>query len=329
MSRTGVLAALLVSILFVPLPILGQAKPVPATPAVTTPAKPAPAKPAPTAPAKPATAKPAPGKPAPARIKPAPAKAATATPKTAPAPAGPTREQMRDFLLTAEVVSFKEIGKGVTKPKRLTLTKDGVTHDAAFQSVDEHRQTNRVGSVTELNFIDAYRYNLAAYAVASLVGLDHMMPVHVERKWRGDTGSLSWWADTMMDEGDRQKKKIDPPSSQDWNAQMFRMRVFAALIRDTDRNQGNILITPEWKVIMIDFTRAFRLQTKLENPMTLLRVDRALLSKMEGLTEQAIKTAVGKHLSNDEIEAVIKRRDSLVTHFRDLVVKRGEKAVLY
>jgi hypothetical protein len=240
-----------------------------------------------------------------------------------------SRNQMRDFLLTAEVVASKEIGKGITKPKRLTLTKNGITHDAAFQSVDDRRQVHKAGNVTELNFVDGYRYNLAAYAIAGLLGLDHMMPVHVERKWNGRNGSLSWWADVMMDEGERQKKKVEPPNSLDWNAQMFRMRLFAALIRDTDRNQGNVLITPEWKVMMIDFTRAFRTQKTLENPNVLLRADKALLGRMTTLTEDGIKAAVGKYLTGDEIEAVIARRDKLVSHFSDLVAKRGEKAVLY
>lgn len=236
---------------------------------------------------------------------------------------------MRDFLLTAEVISFKEIGKGVTKPKRLTLTKGGRTYDAAFQSVDERKLTNTVGAVTELNFVDAYRYNLAAYAMAGLLGLEHMMPVHVERKWKNETGSLSWWQETLMDEGERQKKNIQPPNARDWNAQMFRMRVFAALIRDTDRNQGNILITPAWKVMMIDFTRAFRTQTELVNPMTLPRVDKALLARMAALTEDKIKAAVGTYLTGGEIEAVLERRDLLVKHFDDLVAKRGAAAVLY
>jgi len=246
-----------------------------------------------------------------------------------PRPAPLSREQMRDFLLTAEVVSFKEIGKGVTRPKRLTLTKGGRTHDAAFQSVDERKLTNEVAGKTELNFVDAYRYNLAAYALAGVVGLDQMMPVHVERKWKGETGSLSWWQETLMDEGERQRKKIQPPNSLDWNAQMFRMRVFAALIRDTDRNQGNILITPAWKVMMIDFTRAFRTQTELTNAAALERVDKALLARMADLTEDRIKTAVGKYLTDEEIAAVLTRRDLLVTHFRDLVAKRGAAAVLY
>jgi len=252
--------------------------------------------------------------------------------KAAPKPltaATMSRDQKRDFLLTAEVVASKEIGKGVTKPKRLTLTQNGITHDAAFQSVDDRRLSHKVGNVTELNFVDGYRYNLAAYALAGLLGLDHMMPVHVERKWDGQNGSLSWWADVLMDEGERQQKKIQPPNSLEWNAQMFRMRVFAALIRDTDRNQGNVLITPEWKVMMIDFTRAFRTQKTLENPDLLVKVDKALLGRMKTLTEDGIKAAVGKYLTGEEVEAVLARRDQLVAHFGELVAKHGEKAVLY
>ena len=187
------------------------ARKAPAAPANQTPAKPTTTKPPPPKPAtaKPATTKPATAKPAaakPTASKPIAPKPVAVAPE--PPPAAMSREQMRDFLLTAEVVSFKEIGKGVTRPKRLTLTKDGFTHDAAFQSVNEQKQSNQVGNSIELNFVDAYRYNLAAYAIAGLVDLEHMMPMYVERKWRGQTGSISWWVETMMDEGERLKKKM-------------------------------------------------------------------------------------------------------------------------
>lgn len=255
-------------------------------------------------------------------------------PAPAPASATLTREQMRDFLRTAKITRSKDIGKGVTSPKRLTLTDGAVTHDAAFQAVDERqavatlKNSGRAAAV-EMNFVDAWRYNLAAYALAELLGLDHMMPVHVERRWSGRVGSLSWWADTLMDEGERLKKKIQPPNPTDWNNQMYRMRVFAALIRDTDRNVGNVLITPEWKVMMIDFTRAFRLQTELIYAKDLGKIDRALLPRLEALTKDGIKQAVGDYLTGAEIEAVIKRRDIIVAHFKKLIADLGESAVLY
>jgi hypothetical protein len=245
-----------------------------------------------------------------------------------------TVEQMKDFLKTAKVIRTRGTSKGVTAPKRLTLSNGAITHDAVFQAVDEKQTVATLGgggrqSTTELNFVDSYRYNLAAYALSGLLGLDHMMPVYVERRWNGQTGSISWFVTAMMDEGERLKKKVQPPNSMEWNNQMYRMRVFAALVRDTDRNLGNVLITPEWKVFMIDFTRAFRLQAELQNTKDLNKLDRALLPRLEGLDRQGVKAAVGDWLTSGEIDAMIKRRDLLVAHFKKLISELGEDKVLY
>ena len=253
---------------------------------------------------------------------------------TAPASDSLTRPQMREFLLTAKVTRSRDIGKGVTSPKRLTLSNGTLTHDAAFQAVDERQTVASLAgggrsAVIEMNFVDSYRYNLAAEAIAGLLDLEYMMPVHVERRWNGKKGSLSWWVDTMMEEGERLKKKIQPPNATDWNHQMYRMRVFAALTRDTDRNVGNVLITHDWKVMMIDFTRAFRLQTELLYGKDLAQIDRALLPRLEALTRDGVKQAVDDQLTALEIDALMKRRDVIVAHFRKLIADLGEKAVLY
>jgi hypothetical protein len=245
-----------------------------------------------------------------------------------------TRDQIREFLLKAKIIRSREIGKGVTGALRLTLTDGTITHDAGFNFVDERKTLANLkgsggGPNVELNFVDAYRYNIAAEAIAALVGLDHMMPVYVEREWNRRKGSLSWWIDMMMDEGERLKKGVRPPNPTEWNNQMYRMRVFASLTRDTDRNVGNVEITPEWKLIMLDFTRAFRLQGIIANPKDLAKCDRALLAKLPELTKESIKQAVGDHLTGSEIDAVIKRRDLLVAHFKQLIVEKGETAVLF
>ena len=258
------------------------------------------------------------------------AQAPVPSPSAAPAL---TRDQMRQFLLTAKVIKSRDIGKGVTRPVRLTLTDGTLTHDAAFQSVDEIgrfenlRGTGGVGA--ELNLVDAYRYNLAAEALAVAVGLQDMVPVHVERRWNGRIGALSWWADTLMDEAERLKKGIPPPNPDDWNRQMYRMRVFASLVRDTDRNLGNVLITPRWQIVMIDFTRAFRIQPLLGDPNGLPRCDRAMFTRMKELTADGVKQIVKDWLTPAEIDSVLKRRDLLVTHFQQLAAKRGEAAVFY
>ena len=252
---------------------------------------------------------------------------------TAPAPQL-TVEQMKDFLKNAKVIRTRTTNKGVTAPKRVTLSDGVITHDAVFQAVDEKQMVASLsgggrGSSTELNFVDSYRYNLAAYALAELLGLDYMMPVYVERRWNGQTGSISWFVPTMMDESDRLKKKIQPPNPTEWNYQMYRMRVFTALVRDTDRNLTNVLITPEWKVMMIDFSRGFRLQPELMHQADLGKIDRQLLAKLEALTKEDVASATRDYLTKRELDAMMVRRDLLIAHFKKLIAEQGEAKVLY
>lgn len=255
--------------------------------------------------------------------------------QTAAAPAVElTVEQMKDFLKNAKVIRNKTTNRGVTAPKQVTLSNGTFTHDAVFQAVDERQMVANLSgggrqATTELNFVDSYRYNLAAYEVATLLGLDDMMPVHVERRWAGQTGSMSWFVETLMDESDRLKKKVQPPNPTEWNHQMYRMRVFTALTRDTDRNLTNVLITPKWKVMMIDFTRAFRLQPELMYGKDLAKMDRELFPRLKALMKDAVKKAVGDWLTNHEIDAMMQRRDLLVAHFARLIAELGEDKVLY
>jgi hypothetical protein len=259
--------------------------------------------------------------------------AAAQTAATAPAPELSV-EQIKTFLKSAKVVKATTTQKGVTAPRRLTLSDGVITHDAVFQAIDDHQNvanlSRGVGAgTTELRFVDSYKYNIAAYEVAALLGLEPMMPVYVERRWDGKTGSMSWFVTTMMDESDRLKKKIEPPSPTEWNYQMYRMRAFSSLLRDTDRNLTNVLITPDWKVVMIDFSRAFRLQPELLHIKDLNRIDRKLLAKMEALSAASVKKAAGDFLTTTEIDAMMARRDLLVAHFKQLIADLGEDKVLY
>lgn len=243
-------------------------------------------------------------------------------------------EQMKTFLKSAKVVKVANTSKGVTAPRRLTLSDGTITHDAVFQAIDDHQNvanlSRGVGAgTTELRFVDSYKYNIAAYEVAALLGLDNMMPVYVERRWDGHTGSASWFVTTMMDESDRLKKNIEPPNPSEWNNQMYRMRVFSSLVRDTDRNLTNVLITPDWKLMMIDFTRAFRLQPELLHLKDLNRIDRKLLARLESLSAADVKKAAGNFLTGTEVDAMMQRRDLLVAHYKQLIAEVGEDKVLY
>lgn len=68
-----------------------------------------------------------------------------------------------------------------------------------------------------LNFVDSFEFNIAAYCLAKLVGLDHMVPVTVRRVWRGAEGSLSWWIDdVMLDERERLAQGVEPSHPRRW-----------------------------------------------------------------------------------------------------------------
>jgi len=242
-----------------------------------------------------------------------------------------SKEEVRQFLLAAKVVKSKRVGKGLTRPWRLTLSAGNLTHDASFQDIEVRTQeAGFAGGGRELNFADSFHYNIAAYELALLLELDDMVPITVEREWDGRKGSLSWWVDDVrMDEDERLKQGLTPPDTRAWNRQMHSVRVFSQLIYDTDRNLQNVLITNDWKIWIIDFSRAFRTLRQLPEEKELLKCEKGLFSRLVGLSKEAVSQAAGAHLTKWEVEALIARRDLMAAHFQKLIGERGEAAVLY
>lgn len=236
-----------------------------------------------------------------------------------------TREQKEEFLRTAKVIGTRGAPKGITGVLRATLrSADGsLTHEAAISRIDEKKPQFQTDRGTELNFRDTYKFNIAAYKLSLLLGLDMVPPV-VERSHAGSTSSFCWWVDdVLMDEGDRLKKKVKAPDQNDFNAQYSIVQVFDQLIYNVDRNQGNLLITKDWKLWMIDHGRAFRIHHTLENPKVLKMCERGLLERMKALDKTALSSELGQYLTDMEITGLLKRRDRIVAFFE----KAGEKAL--
>ena len=160
-----------------------------------------------------------------------------------PATATPlSDDQAEAFLRDAKVVKTKSVGKGVTGTIRATLTDGTLTHDAQIQQIEEKKTQFEAAGASEFNFEDSWRFNVAAYRVDRLIGLQ-MVPVTVSRKWKSAPAAFTWWIDdVMMDEGKRLQDKTQPPDSGLWNEQMQMVRVFDQLIYNVDRNMGNLLI---------------------------------------------------------------------------------------
>ena len=236
---------------------------------------------------------------------------------------------METFLQEARIIKDRHAGNGVTGSRLVTMTDGTLTHDAHVQTVDISQTVFHAGEHSETNFKDTYRYNIAAYRVARLIGLT-TVPMSVRRFVDGKEASVTWWVDDIaMDEKARMKARTSGPNPGRTGEQVQTMRVFDELIQNKDRNLGNILWDKQWTLWMIDHTRAFRLQETLLKPERLIRCDRALLQSLRTLAAEPLKDAVGDSLTKYEQEALLARRDRIVKIYDDRIAKYGEKAVLF
>jgi hypothetical protein len=153
--------------------------------------------------------------------------------------------------------------------------------------------------------------------------------VYVERTWQGNSGSLSWWLPVKMDEADRIKQKIAVPDPDAWNNQMYKIRVFDQLVYDADPNLTNLLISADFKIWRVDFSRAFRLYKDLQNPNDLTHCDRQLFEKLKALNGDELAAKTKHYLNKEEIKGLMARRDKIVEHFQQLIAQKGEQDVLY
>ena len=256
----------------------------------------------------------------------------TPPPPSQPAAAAALSDAAKEqFLLKARVGKTRGASKGVTGSLRATLTDGTLTHDAHIQTIDEHLQqfAGSNGGV-EFDFRDSWMFNIAAYKIDRLIGLN-LVPVSVARRHAYKEAAFTWWLDdVMMDEQERLKRKEDakrkpgtqapsePPDVEVWNEQMQMVRLFDQLIANIDRNLGNLVISNDWRVWPIDHTRAFRTNHELKTPANVTRIDRGVLEKLKALDRDILRKETGKYITTFQIDAVLARRDAIVKRIEGL-----------
>ena len=223
-----------------------------------------------------------------------------------------TDADRRRFLAAAEVVAVERLAEGLTGSRRATLELAGQRLDAHIQTVDQRwkKLTTRRG--VERDLVDSYRFNVAAYRLDRLIGL-HAVPVSIVRDFEGKPASYTWWVDDRrMSEAERIERGIDPPNPEAWNGQMRDLIVFNELIANIDPNAGNLLITRDWRLVPIDFTRSFRPDKKLRNPRAVQGSSDHIREGVEGLTAETLEDSLGDLLERREIRGLLARRDAVL-----------------
>ena len=253
--------------------------------------------------------------------------------QTAPASAAipSTDAEQEAFLTEGKVVKTRAAGGGgITGALRATLRLGELQHDALIQSIDEEKPFVDLARGRELEFRDSYKNNAAAYRLDRLLGLG-MVPVTVVRVHDGKRAGFTWWVDdVVMDERARLAKKIDVPDTLVWNRQMWVVRLFDQLIYNTDRNLGNLLIDKDWRLWMIDHTRAFKMFTEPKSPKNLAtQCERGLLAGLRRLDQATLAAATKDLLSEGQVKGLLGRRDYIVKHYDERIRVAGEAGVLY
>lgn len=232
------------------------------------------------------------------------------------------------FLETAKIIDSKPIGQGITHTTRITLSDGRHKHDAHVQTIDVYKEEYRTKEFVEKNFRDSYKYNIAAYRVAKMLGAESMTPTCVYREVDEKPSSVCWWIDNVQfDELTRRQRKIEAQDPNSWTKGLNLVRDFDALIDNTDRNQGNLIIDKDWHLWMIDHSRAFRVTTAIRHPDGLKRVSRAMLDGMRGLNLKECNRQLKPYLTDDEIRTMLVRRDLLLKFFADKATDEGAPAV--
>ncbi|MBN1221814.1 MAG: hypothetical protein JXB23_01105 [Candidatus Aminicenantes bacterium] len=241
------------------------------------------------------------------------------------------RSALEEFLKKAQIMKSEDIGEGVTKPCRLYLKLEEKEESGCWKNP----------SGMQKGFYEGWQYEIAAYELDKLVGLN-MIPPTVEREFKGRKGSFQYWITSTMNDLERMQKGIDIPQDKldNWSKQKYLARAFDCLIANEDRTQQNIRYMEGWRTILIDHSRSFRSADEFRERLVLGRngllaqklfrmLPRAFVTNLKALDFEKIKAVTGLYLKNHEIEAVLDRRDLLLAEIQDMIKEKGEENVLY
>jgi hypothetical protein len=210
-------------------------------------------------------------------------------------------QEMEEYLRTAECVdTFQKPGNYIA---RCTLPSGGPFARFAWRSP---------GGVNR-GFRESYKTEIAAYELDKLLKMD-MVPPTVERQLLGMKGSAQQWLEGIVDLTGGSSP--DESHRSHWENQLVKVRMFDNLIANRERNMGNILRDPSWNVFLIDHSRAFGTESDLHHEMN--RVDGAYWSRIDGLTRKQLDDRLGPWLDQDQIRAIIDRRERMRAKIKTL-----------
>jgi hypothetical protein len=241
-----------------------------------------------------------------------------------------TGDEVAAFLRSARVVSMSSIPVGVTSPRKLLLEQGGVRTHAVFRYEHIVKDQLRLRNGTfHMYFRDSYLGEPAAFELARLLGLNTVPPATLRSLPRFGRGSVQLWIEGAMTEADRHKRSIQAPDAIRFARQLQNMSVFDNLVHNIDRNLGNILIGPDWKIWYIDCTRCFARSQDLPSPHRVQAIERRFWERLQTLDWHEARKRLDPYLSSFEFRALQIRHGKVVERLQQRIADLGEGAVLF
>jgi len=233
------------------------------------------------------------------------------------------------FLRTAQVVGERQLSEeeGITLPYCLTLEDENGRRARALWK-------NPFGKM--YGFWEGWQYEIAAYRFDRLLDLG-MVPPTVERSFKSKNGSCQFWLEDTLTGQQMHRNETTIPGErvEGWTRALALQEAFDNLIGNEDRITRNVLVTPDFRLIMIDHSRSFRRTRRwrrklpFDQPSAMQFLPRTFVERVRKLDFDTIRQAVGGSLTDQEITAVLARRELVLKRIAEMIKERGEEKVLY
>jgi hypothetical protein len=244
------------------------------------------------------------------------------------------RKKWEEFMETADIVKWDQPWsehEAVNKPFLLTLEKDGITAKAVWKNPQ-----GWIGGYQE-----NWEWEVAAYRLDKLVGIN-MVPPTIIRRFQTKMGSCQLFIEHMMTFKEKAAKNIAVPAQyvDQWNKATYLQRAWDNLIANTDRHQNQVLITHDWRMILIDHSRTFSTRKKYreklifdenhsEGPRVMKMLPAHIYNNLKNLTTDSIREAADRSLNKNEIKDILCRRDLIIKRIDERIAILGRDKVLY
>jgi len=228
--------------------------------------------------------------------------------------------ELEEYLKTAEImeVEFDKFD-GRTAPWGVTLNDGVINRQAIFKYVNRPRPAL---------LPDSYQYEIAAYKMSKLLKFP-VVPIVVEREIENTLGSLHLFLEGCISLNQQRKKGIEPIDSQKFSNALSDLAVFENLVF-CERNPEDIYIQEsDWKIWRVDYSEAFAPIAELSSEAAITGCSKELFQNLQSLEASEIKKVIGMHLNDEEIDALIQRKELVIDKIKKLAQEKDKDTVLF